>query len=186
MPDPYEIDLDADAAKREAAHPEGIPVRHGGRTFLLPAELPADVLEPLLSVDLDLASVVASAADVARRAEGADERAVGMEVVLDALLSRPTLPIDALRAARACLERLFGPEQWASWLETRPSLPAYGRLIRHLVRTYGVSLGEAFGSPAPSGAGGATSRPTSPPPTGSTPEASGNGRANPVSSASVG
>lgn len=208
--------IDLDAAKREAAYPDGIPVRFGGEEFLLPGELPADLLDPLLSEELDLVGVIskvfddraakreaekAKAAaeapelppgvpeDLKAKAEAADEdddESLG-EIIVDVLLARPALPAQVLQAIKDVFAALFGPEQYPKFVEQRPSINDYLRLARGLTALYGVSLGEAFGSPASSASGGETSSQTSPTATpDSTRAASGSGRTKRGSSASGG
>jgi hypothetical protein len=175
------IDLDAaaeaDAARREARYPDGIPVIHKGVTYLLPAELPADALDPLLGLDVDLAGIVGSAVRLQAEANEEDQRRVGAEVMWQALAANPRLPVDFWTGVKASLALLFGEEAWARFTADRPSLPTYVRLVRMLSKAYGVGLGEAFASAAPSDTGGETSNPTSKPSTESTRGKSGRPRA---------
>lgn len=174
--------IDLDAAKREAVFPDGIPVRFGGQDFLLPAELPVDVFDPLLSEDLDLVGVVKQV--LAERPEdGGDD--IG-SVVLDVLLTRPGLPRQTLQAVKQVFAALFGDEQYACFAALRPSVQDYVRLARGLLTAYGVGLGEALGSPDSSESGGETSSQISDASTDSTPAASGAGRRKKGSSDSGG
>jgi hypothetical protein len=180
------IDLD-DAARREAQHPEGIPVRLGGQVFMFPAELPLDAFDPLLSPKLGLMEMIAQLTkeDEARKGRGeAPQTAVGD--VIDMLLNRPTLPLDFLDAFRAVYCNLLGDEQYARWAKVRPSIPAYVRLTKSLLGLYSVSLGKLFTSADSSAAASATSKPTSSGTTDSTPEASTSAPDNPDSSAAAG
>lgn len=158
--------LDLDAARREAAYPDGIPVVKGGQTFTLPAELPVEVFDPFLSENLGLVDILKDALS-----EKADDKGLG-ELVIDTLLARPSLPADLLQAIKDAFAVLFD-EQYPAFVATRPSVQDYVRLTRGLVQAYGVSLGEATASPGSSESAGATPKPTSTSTTDSTPEASG-------------
>lgn len=167
--------IEIDAPRREAKE-EGFTIRFRGEDYLLPVELPADALAPFLARELDLVGVMK--AIIGARAD-ADE--TGEEVV-NALLTRPNLPNGLVEAVRASLECLFTavdkpakgkPTQWNRFLAGHPSIPEYGRLVKGLVTTYGVGLGDLFASLGLSSSGGATSKPTSPGSTGSTPATSG-------------
>lgn len=161
--------IDLDAAVREATYPDGIPVTKGGKTFTLPAELPEAVLDPLLSDDLDIAGVIA---DVLKDTRPGEDRSIGDDVVA-VLTARPNLPKDAVLAAKECFAVLFG-DQFEDFCAERPSINDYIRIARAALPLYGVSLGEAFGSPGPSEPAGETPKPTSPVSTpDSTPETSG-------------
>lgn len=179
------IDLDRDrlarAARREGGG-QAIDVQLGGQRFQLPAELPAAVLDIVLDGDLDLAALVRSAAGVwvDGGADPARQEEAGA-LVIEALMGQPTLPVDVARTIRAAVAALFGEAQWARFVALGPSLADVAALIKGLVSEYGVSLGEAFKSPKPSAAGGATSRPTSNGSTTSTPAAFGPALATPGS-----
>lgn len=149
------IGIDLDAAIRESAFPDGIPVTFRGQQFTLPAELPLDVFDPLLDERVDLVGLLRIAFG-----EGGNE-AVG-DAIITALFNRPNLPLVLRDAIYDSLRLLFGQEQFDAFQAHRPGLSTYGRLISGLFQKYGVSLGEAFASPASSETGGATSSPTSP------------------------
>ena len=182
MTDPFaDLDLDAAAERREGAHPEGIPVKHRGVVYTLPAELPMSVIDTLLGIDLDLASIVGEAVRMSASADEAQQQRVGLEIISSALAANPRLPLDVWGAVKAAMADLFGVEQWEQFMAARPGLPTLVRLARALIRTYGVSLGEAFAAPASSEPEQATSQPTSSGSTASTPEPSGAPLAAPVS-----
>ncbi|WP_431959439.1 hypothetical protein [Actinacidiphila sp. bgisy160] len=146
--------IDLDAPRRESAHPDGIPVRFGGRSFTLPAELPLDTLTGLiLDPDLDLPGILS-------RLNRSTTATFGNDVV-DTLLDRADLPHSVLKAFTRALESLFGVEAYAEFTRLRPSVPDYIRLIKALWSLYGVSLGEAARSLTSSTSGGATSKRTS-------------------------
>lgn len=161
--------LDLDAARRESAYPDGIPLTYQGQLFVLPAELPADVIDPWLSDDLDLAGLVKKvlADDAGNDSDGA------LDIVLSVLEARPQVLSQVIGAVKESLALLFGADDYARFVATRPSLPAYGRLIRGLLTLYGVSLGEAFASPSSSTSAGLTQKQTSSTSTTSTPDTSG-------------
>ncbi len=177
MPTPK---IDLNAGRREAQYPDGIDVTLGSETFLLPAELPADLLDPLLSDDLDLAGLIKKGYEkrLAAEASGADgDESLG-SMVVDMLLDRPDLPKRLVESIKDVFRVLFdhAPEyegQFARFVTQRPSINDYVRLAQALMPLYGVGLGEASASPASSESGGATLSATSSDSTDSTPEASG-------------
>lgn len=79
---------------------------------------------------------------------------------------------------------LLGEEQYATFASKRPSLGDYVRLTTGLAGLYGVELGKLLRSADSSENDGATSSPTSPGTTASTPEASGSAPDSQDSSAS--
>lgn len=179
------IDLDASravrTAKREGAR-GNVPVQMCGERFELPVELPASVVDLLLDGDLDLAGLIRSVVGIWTDSEAEPkEREQAETLALEALLAHPTLPVDVLRTIRSAIATLFGAQQWARFTALNPSLPDLVALIRGLWAEYGVSLGEAWSSSAPSGTGGATSKPTSNGSTASTHAAPGLALATPAS-----
>jgi hypothetical protein len=157
------IDLNARRAARAARREAGggpVTVPFGDAIYELPAELPAAVLMPLLDGDLDLAWLMKGAFDAYRGAKPSEQDKMA-DLVVEGLITNPTLPVDVLRAIRSGLEELFGAEQWSRFWNSIPSLPDIVELIKGCWEVYGVSLGEAFASSASSSSGGATSNPTS-------------------------
>lgn len=170
------IDLNAARAARAAKREAGgkpVTVVDGDRVYELPAELPGDVLTPLLDGDLDLAWLLRSAFDAYRTATDTQQQQKLGDLLVAELVANPNLPVDVLKAIRAALQRLFGDEQWGQFWADHPSLPDLVELIKGLVREYGVGLGEASSSSTPSSPGGATSKPTSSGSTVSTPVVAG-------------
>lgn len=145
------VHLDLDAAIGEAQR-ENLVVRFGGVDYELPPELPADVLLPLIDPELDLIGTIKTFID--------DDTEGGTDVV-DALLSRPDLPAGVWDAFTTSLRRLFGDDQFDTLEASRPSIPAYVRLVGGLFRLYGVGLGEALGPSPTSEDGGGSSKETS-------------------------
>ena len=170
--------IDLDAARREVQYPDGIPVRFAGEQFIFPAELPADVLDPILSDELDLVGLLA---DVLESSDGD----AGVAEVVTALFRRPSLPRKFLAAIRETYGILLG-DQAEDFLKKRPFIGDYVRLTTALTRVYGVDLGKLFRSADSSESDGATSSPTSPDSTESTPDASGSDQDSPDSSDSDG
>jgi hypothetical protein len=165
--------IEIDAPRREAKEP-AITIRFRGEDYQLPSELPADALAPLLSKELDLVGVMRAILNARADGDSAGEE------ILQTLLARPNLPSGLIEAIRAGLQVLFtavdptpDKSQWRRFLEGRPSIPEYARLIAGIARAYGVSLGEAFRSLGLSQSAGATSKPISPASTTSTPAVSG-------------
>ncbi len=154
------IDLDAKraarAAKREGAHPDGLPVRFGGQDYLLPTELPVSVLDPLFDGEFDLTEVLRLLVPLTTGTEDA-----GLAGVLDSLGRRPDLPASVISAVRLTLASLFGPEQWERFWSAGPSFQDMVELVGSLAGEYGVSLGESPGSDGPSPTDGPTSKPIS-------------------------
>ena len=163
--------VDMNAGRRERQAPTGVPLAFGHATFTLPAELPADVFDPLLDPAFDLAGIIRDAMTKAKDPDGND-RAM-QAVIVDVLFDRPSIPVDTINAIKACLRILFGDDQWPAFLRERPSVPDFVYLVRNLGRVYGVGLGEAFGLSGSSPSVGQSSKETSGGITGSTPEASG-------------
>jgi hypothetical protein len=157
--------IDLDAERREVQYPDGIPVKFGGEQFILPAELPAEALDPILSDELDLVGLLG---DVIDSAEGD----AGITEVVTALFRRPSLPRKFLAAIRETYAILLR-DQHETFLEQRPYIGDYVRLTTALTRVYGVELGKLFRSAGSSANDSQTSKPTSPDSTGSTPDASG-------------
>lgn len=166
------IDLDAKraarAAKREGAHPEGLPVRFKEQDYLLPTELPVAILDPLFDGEFDLTEVLRLLVPLTVGTEEA-----GLAGVLDSLARRPDLPAAVLAAVRMTLAALFGPDQWERFWSAGPSFPDMIELVGGLVGEYGVSLGESPGSDGPSTTDGATSSQISGSTATLTPDASG-------------
>ncbi|MFI5990292.1 hypothetical protein ACIBAC_00360 [Streptomyces sp. NPDC051362] len=177
MDETYVIDLDAE--RREVQYPDGIPVKFHGEQLLFPAELPADALDPILSEELGLVSLLA---DVIEASEGE----AGITEVVTALFRRPSLPMKFLEAVRASYKVLLGKEQYGEFIANRPSIGDYVRLTIGLTRVYGVELGKLFRSAVSSESDGVTSSPTSADSTESTPDASGSAQDSPDSSESDG
>lgn len=165
--------IDLDAARAESTP---IEVTFKGQTFTLPGELPLDVFDPLLSDDLDLVGMIRKAWSNPDLADG----------VIETLLAPGNVPAKLLAAIREGFRLLFADEDAANpdaefdrFMACRPSAQDFRRLISHLARLYGVSLGEVFASLITSPtAGGATQSTTSPDSTGSTPEPSGDAPAS--------
>lgn len=150
------------AARREGADPGGVPVRFDGKDYLLPAELPASVLDPLIEGDLDLVGLIKVAYDASRdQGREKDSRDRMESMVWETLAAHPDLPVSVVRAIRDSLALLFGPEQWVQFQSSNPSLADMSALIVGLVSEYGVGLGEALRSANSSATGGTTSSPTS-------------------------
>ncbi|MEU2968955.1 hypothetical protein ABZ687_28760 [Streptomyces ardesiacus] len=171
--------IDLDAERREVQYPNGIPVRLSGEQFIFPAELPAEVLDPILSDELDLVGLLG---DVIESAEGD----AGVKEVVNALFRRPSLPRKFLAAVRQSYEILLG-DQYKDFLAARPSIGDYVRLTTGLSKVYGVELGKLFRSADSSENASETSSQTSPASTtDSTPEASGSAPDSPDSSDSAG
>lgn len=168
--------IDLDAARRETEQPEGLPVRFKGEEFILPAELPVDVFDPILSDDFDLVGLVRDGMSRYKAAktveEGGGAKVSIATIVTDTLFDRPTLPVEIVKTIFAVFEALFGSEEYARFKQTRPSLNDYQRLTTALFKAYGTSLGEAFASPDSSGSDGATQKETSEITASSTPEGS--------------
>ncbi|WP_328491175.1 hypothetical protein [Streptomyces zaomyceticus] len=171
--------LDMTAERREITYPDGIAVKFTSKLDLyFPAELPADALDPILSDELDLVGLIG---DIFNSTEGD----AGVAEVVAGIFRRPTLPRKFLAAVRETYRILLEAGiagQHQAFLEAKPSLSDYVRLTTGLAKVYGVELGKLFKSPASSESDGATSSPTSPATTESTPDASGFVPDNPDSS----
>lgn len=175
------LDLDAASAARREGGVKPLGLRFKGDTFTLPAELPLDVFEPLVGLDLDLALLLRQVMDVADATSDAEQRKASTSLIVDLLVNRPTLPKEVVEAIGDMARRLFDsaehPDQWAAFMAKRPTKDDLAGLAKGLFKKYGVSLGEASGSTESSGDAGPTSSATSSASTDSTPAASGKRRA---------
>jgi hypothetical protein len=180
------IDLNAErsarAAKREGAG-ENVRIPFGDAEYLLPAELPATVVDHLLDPEVEIAQLIIAALRAFKDGTASDNAAT---VIAQVLTERPDLPLGFVRAVLGAVEQLFGAEQWTAFQAQNPSAQDLLALIKGLIRVYGTGLGEAFGSSASSTSAGTTSKPTSNVSTTLTPEASGDDPETPTSLASVG
>lgn len=157
------LDLDAarDArAQARAEHTGPVELRFGGEVIAeLPAELPVEVLEPLMSVDLDLAALAREALD-AMNSSDADAQSKAVELVIDLIVANPRLPQDLIRAGQEMGRRLLTEDGYARFVARRPSLQDVNELAKQLVKRY-ARLGESLRSSTPA-ADGTTSKPISP------------------------
>lgn len=179
------IDLNAERSAR-AAKREGrgdiIEVPFGEDTYVLPAELPATVVDMLLDPQVEIAQLfIMTLRNI--KSGPANDNAIAL--IADVLTDAPSLPLGFVRAVRAATQELFGEEQWERFQAQKPSVEDFGALVWGLIKAYGAGLGEAFSSSAPATPGGTTSSVTSSASTDSTPEASGPGRQIPDSLASA-
>lgn len=163
---------------------------------VLPAELPIDVLEPLTSIDLDLALFFRQAMSLAIASQRGDA-AGNLEawgVVTDILVHSPNLPASVKAAAAEAAQRLLNqpgyPDAYSQFCAGRPSPQDWVELFKLAVDRFGSGLGELLpppsASPESSGNGGTTSNTTSNAGTDSTPEVSGPSPDSPDSSGSAG
>lgn len=172
------IDLDAERAVRREALGKPTAVKFGGETIaVLPVELPLDVLEPIKALDVDIAMLVRQVMDM-RSAEGDEaQSAAATSLVIDLLVSRPSLPVEIIEAVQDMGRRLLNsqeyPDGYEKFVAQRPSREDVAGLAKGLFKRYGVGLGEALQSSDSSTSGGQTSKPTSKPTTKSTSGASG-------------
>lgn len=205
------LDLDGAAASKREARGAGPAFDSRGERFMLPVEVPVDVLEPLTDVSQDVALLLQDAVRSSRGDASAADRERTGELLLLTLVANPSMPQQVVDAAKRSAARLFcnegptvevgegdevetvardmddhGPDcQWTRFVRTRPTLDKIRVLVPWIFREYGVSLGEVFAPPAPADGSGETSSRISPPATGSTPARSGGGRGRKASSASA-
>lgn len=160
----HELDLDAARAarKREGA---GITpsLRLNGQSYELPVELPVDVFDPLVHVDVDVSLLVRMAMDAREAAEKNDENAnmAVLDVLVDLMVANPQLPVDLVGAVKESSRLMLGEECYAALVAFRPTVADLGAIAKHLFRQYGVGLGEALPSSDSSGDTETTSKPTS-------------------------
>lgn len=147
-----------------------------GNTFVLPGELPADVVSPFLAADSGLIELLTDV--IAESSADADWD----DMLLLALKKSPTLPRSLLEAAGTAFCNLLGHEQHTAFTALKPSVAAYMAIARGVFTEYGASLTDFFGSAGSSGTDGDTSNQTSSTTTESTPETSGDPEPTPVSS----
>jgi hypothetical protein len=123
----------------------------GDVTVLLPVELPLQVLAPVVDLDLDLAMLIRKAVDAARGS--GDERSTSLDFILDLLVANPNLPAQAVAAVKDVARNLFGDDGYEALVAERPSLPDIQDLVKFIVATYGVGLGESSSPDEQSGSG---------------------------------
>jgi hypothetical protein len=131
------IDLDA---RREEVAATPKEIRLGGETFILPPELPGDVLAPFLAADLGLVDLLADAI-----ANSDDKDEIG-DMVFELLGKNPSLPSSLVTAGSDALKALIGADRYPVFLEKRPTVPEYLLIAQGLFTEYGMSLGDFFGS----------------------------------------
>lgn len=175
--------IDLDAILGESADKT---LRFKGTDFVLPGELPGACLAPFLDPELNLAGLVADLIAADESAEKSDDADGGfMSALLDALMARPTLPVQVLEAATTALNELLeygGAGKAAEFHALKPSVNAYAALGVNIAKDYGFGVADFFSSDESSEAGGEPSKQTSPPTTpDSTPEASGDAQEPPAS-----
>lgn len=162
--------IDAVAARREAKRPANIPVHYTKDLDLyFPAELPLDALDPILSDELDLFGLIG---DILESSTG-EAGELDVTDVIKAIFRRPRLPRRFIDAIRQTYALLLDEDQYKAFLATRPGVGDYTFLTTSLAKVYGVELGKLLGLGGSSENGGATSSPTSPASTESTPEVPG-------------
>jgi hypothetical protein len=144
---------------------------------LFPAEVPADALDPLLSDDLDLVGLLGEVVN--------SDGEFSTSEAIDLFFRHSSLPREFLAAVKDIYRVLLGEQQFGEFTKVRPSIGDYVRLSKALAQVYAVDLGKLFGLGGSSANAGATSSPTSPDTTSSTPDASGSGQDSPDSSGSV-
>lgn len=176
---PIGLDLDAQREDRAAAREgsnEAWPIIIGGNVVAtLPVELPIDVFAPLRSIDSDIALLLRTAMDQARREQSdsaAASRWDATGLVIDLLASNPDLPTTVVDVVTKVASNLLGEEGLAAFMATRPSGQDVAALVQGVFVYYGVSLGESSPSSDSQETGGETSNQTSNSDTNSTSEAS--------------
>ena len=181
-------DARAERVKAKAARREGrgdvLVVRFGGVQIAeLGPEFPLDVLEPLQSVNLDLALLVRQALEAAAAKSGREQVEL-LLLITDMLAANPDLPKEVIEAVKEMTRRLFGKDGYAALVQARPTPWDVSAIFSRLMGWYGLSLGESSGSSTPA-SGGETSKPISSTGTGSTPETPGETPPTPASSESA-
>lgn len=175
------FDLDLDSMRTARAEVTRTPgIRLGGTRLELPPELPLDVLEPLTSINVDVAVLIRQVLDTRRENSDAANEAV-LDVVVDQLVVNPKLPSELITAVKTMASRLLGEEGYAHLVAQRLYLKDIGEIVKFLLRTYGIRLGEASPSSGSSEGTGTTSTPISPGGTTATSETSGDVPAIPAS-----
>jgi hypothetical protein len=182
------LDLDAarEARARARAEQTGpVELRFGGEVIAeLPPELPVDVLEPLMNVDLDLAALAREALG-AMNSSDADAQRKAVELFVDLIVANPKLPQDLIDAVREMGRLLLTEDGYARFVAKRPSLQDVAALVKGLAERY-ASLGESLRSSTPA-ADGTTSKPILPATTtDSTSEPSGDSQEAPAGSVPAG
>lgn len=176
-----DLDLDLDALRSARAELRSVPgITIGGKRLELPPELPLDVLEPLTSINVDIAVLIRQVLDARRENSDQANEAI-LDVVVDQLVVNPSLPAELIGAVKLMASRLFGEENYAHLVAQRLYLKDLGEIAKFVFRRYGVRLGEASPSSDSSEGTGTTSKPTSPGATKKTSGTSGGRRRTPAS-----
>lgn len=159
-------------AERRGARGETLMLRDGDLAIAeLAAEFPLDVLEPLTSVNLDIALLIDEAMTMSAAQDQATQVA-SLDTISKILAANPDLFKDLIGAIKEMTSRLLGEEGYVAFIGTRPSPWDVVDMAKGLLSWYGVSLGESS-PPSESSNGGAISQPTSSTTTDSTPLESG-------------
>lgn len=169
-PDVDVLDLDAERAERQQARAAKRGVRgsklllrnRGEDIALIEAEFGLDVLEPFTSLaqDVDLALLVRKGIDLAQ-AQGSEQQIDTLDMIVSVLAANPDLPSELIAAVKESARRLLTPAGYDRLMAQRPTPWDIAALARHLLRWWGVNLGDFSSSSTPT-TGGGTSNPTSP------------------------
>ncbi|GAA4209410.1 hypothetical protein GCM10022252_75910 [Streptosporangium oxazolinicum] len=156
------LDLDVARARRSSTQGRPIPLRLGGKIICkLPAELPVDVLLPLTKLGIDTTGIIRMGLDAWKAGNSQRAGIAVLDLLLDLLIERPSLPRDLLAAVHEMGQTLMGTNGYAAFVAARPSVGDIVALVRGLGSRYAIRLGESTSSTADSGSG-ETSTPTSP------------------------
>lgn len=117
------LDLDEVKAARTEAVGGGYEVRFGGESFHLPAEIPADVVDRLLDLQ-----VVTDDLDPEAETMTTEQQ----KALHEALISLAVV--------------LLGEEQWQAFSKHRPSLEDIQALVDGVLTLYGMKPGESGAS----------------------------------------
>lgn len=152
------IDLDADRARRAAEREAkgspsgGVPIILGGETVAtLPVEVPVDVFAPIRGLDQELALIIDRSVKAAR---GETSQQATTDLVIDLLITNPSLPSNAIDIATQITVNLIGQEGLDALMAHRPSGQDVAVLVKGVFRFYGLSLGESLPSSDSSTGGG--------------------------------
>lgn len=157
-------------AARQEARGEILPIIFGGQVIAeIGAEFPMDVLEPLASINLDIALLAQQAVAAAQGEDGG----ASIELIVNILAANPDLPGEAIAAVKEIGKRLLGEGGYAAFVAQRPTPWDVAALVSVLFTWYGVTLGESSRSSDAASTGGPTSNTISGPSGESMPATSG-------------
>jgi hypothetical protein len=151
------FNLGARRAARHARRAQPVFVLDDATTITAPKGLPIPALEPLLGIGLDIPLLI-NAVTTAQKEGGAE--AAG-QMLVNFFIGHENLPRQVLDGVTQVLRNLFGDDGYAALVAFAPEVEDMADIATSLLRHYGTSLGELFGSSGSSMSTGEPPTPTS-------------------------